>query len=148
MNFWSPMTKFSLAFHFLHSLDWDGRCHQTSPASDTCCSTVPLIFGMGRKNCFGISAPNSPVSQAFSFAPRADLSLKEGKWFILNRHLLIRFKFQAVSSACALAKHRKANNIEVEDVKVISLEFLIWSSAQVSWCCPSTRERCLGAGVC
>jgi hypothetical protein len=25
---------------------------------------------------------------------------------------------QAVSSACAIAKHRKANNIEVEDVQV------------------------------
>jgi Transcription initiation factor TFIID subunit A len=27
--------------------------------------------------------------------------------------------FQTVSSACALAKHRKANNIEVDDVKVM-----------------------------
>ena len=28
--------------------------------------------------------------------------------------------FQAVSSACAIAKHRKANNIEVEDVQVLN----------------------------
>ena len=30
----------------------------------------------------------------------------------------IMFLFQTVSSACAMAKHRKANNIQVEDVQV------------------------------
>ncbi len=46
---------------------------------------------------------------------------------IMHRFLKMRFSrvkliwlhlLQAVSSACAIAKHRKANNIEVEDVQV------------------------------
>ena len=35
------------------------------------------------------------------------------------------FLFQTVSSACAMAKHRKANNIQVEDVQVQKLSLTI-----------------------
>jgi len=53
-------------------------------------------------------------------------------WFSLFNHIYNEcLIFQTVSSACALAKHRKANNIEVDDVKVMLFPAIVLDKIDV-----------------